>query len=75
MFALYVTLLNAILIQDAGTPCSVALADLYLGIFLPLAILAAFFPSQSIERFTLKLIAIMYGGDLFKSVASSKACK
>jgi len=75
MLALYATLLNAILIQDAGTPCSVALADLYLGIFLPLAILAAFFPSQSIERFTLKLIAIMYGGDLFKSVASSRACK
>jgi hypothetical protein len=75
MFALYATLLNAILIQDAGTPCSVALADLYLGIFLPLAILAAFFPSQSIERFTLRLIAIMYGGDLFKSVASSRACK
>jgi len=75
LLTLYTTLLNAILIQDSGGPCSVVLADLYLGIFLPLAILSAFFPSQSIERLTFKLLSIMYGGDLFRSVASSRACQ
>ena len=72
---LYTTLLNAISIQDSGSRCSVALADLYLGIFVPLAILSAFLPSQSIERLTFKLLSIMYGGDLFRSVASSRACQ
>jgi len=75
LLTLYTTLLNAILIQDSGGRCSVVLADLYLGIFLPLAILSAFFPSQSIERLTFKLLSIMYGGDLFRSVASSRACQ
>ena len=75
LLTLYTTLLNAILIQDSGGRCSVVLADLYLGISLPLAILSAFFPSQTIERLTFKLLSIMYGGDLFRSVASSRACQ
>ena len=75
LLTLYTTLLNAILIQDSGGQCGLVLADLYLGIFLPLAILSAFFPSQGIERLTFKLLSIMYGGDLFRSVASSRACQ
>jgi hypothetical protein len=73
LLALYTTLLSAILIQDSGGLCSVALADTYLWMFFALTLLGAFFKVDS--KLILKLVSIMYGGDLFKSVASSVACQ
>jgi len=77
ILVLYSVLLDAILIQDSGTPCSVVLADLYLGLFSALAMMAYILRVQNLDRtvagLILKLLPSMYGGHLFKAV--TPGCK
>ena len=56
-----------------------ALAERYLQFAIPLSLASTgftlYFGGQNAGAIMLKLIAIMYGGDLFKGVAASKACQ
>jgi hypothetical protein len=77
--AFYSILLNAIEILDIGGKCALNSANLYLEIFTPASIIATllglFGGAKTVTGLVLKLIAIMYGADLFKGVAGSKACQ
>jgi len=77
--AFYDVLINATKILDSGGNCAGRAADLYLEIFIPVAIIASllgiFGGSKTVEAIILKLMSIMYGGDLFQGVAASKACQ
>jgi hypothetical protein len=76
--AMYSVLLNAIEIVDTGGACGPLLAERYLQFWVPLTLasigLTMYFGGKTAEAIMLKLMAIMYGGDLFKGVGSSKAC-
>jgi transglutaminase-like putative cysteine protease len=74
--ALYSALLKATEILDEGGNCAAAVAEMYFGIASTLAILSTLFhiSSKSVEGLVYKLIGTMYGADLFKSVAGSRAC-
>ena len=77
--AFYSVLNNAIGILDQGGPCSKLLAEQYLEFFLPIAVLVSmiglFGGSRTIAALVLRLVATMYGGDLYKGVAASRACQ
>jgi len=77
--AFYSVLNNAIGILDQGGPCSKLLAEQYLEFFIPITALAAviglFGGGRTVEALMLRLIAIMYGGDLYKGVSASRACQ
>jgi len=77
ILVLYSVLLDAILVQDSGTPCSAALAETYLALFSALAILAYILKIKNLDKtvagLILKLLPSMYGGHLFKAV--TPGCK
>jgi len=77
--AFYSLLNNAIAILDQGGPCAKQLAEQYLQLFIPITIFATvmnlFGGRFTVEALMLRLVAIMYGGDLYKGVAGSRACQ
>ncbi len=77
--AFYSLLNNAIAILDQGGPCATRLAEQYLQLFVPITIFATivnlFGGRYTVEALMLRLAAIMYGGDLYKGVAGSRACQ
>ncbi len=77
--AFYSLLNNAIAILDQGGPCAKQLAEQHLQIFFPITIFATivnvFGGRYTVEALMLRLVAIMYGGDLYKGVAGSRACQ
>ncbi|MFZ1319048.1 MAG: hypothetical protein WAQ56_07030, partial [Candidatus Nitrotoga sp.] len=74
VIAITVAIIDANIILDTGGKCSEAIASLSLKIGLTFALLGLVIPSKTTQGFALKLLAIMYGGDLFKGVAGAKAC-
>lgn len=74
VIAVTVAIIDANIILDTGGKCSEALADFSLKIGLAFALAGLFVSSKTVEGLALKLLTIMYGGDLFKGVAGSKAC-
>ena len=77
--AFYSLLNNAIAILDQGGPCANLLAEQYLQFFIPITILAAAMNliglGRTVEAFLFRLIAIMYGANLYKGVAMGGACQ
>jgi hypothetical protein len=77
--AFYSMLNNAIGVLDQGGPCSKLLAEQYLQFFIPItalvAVIGLFGGIWTVEALMLRLIAIMYGGDLYKGVSASRACQ
>ena len=72
--AVTVAIIDANVILYSGGKCSEVLADFSLKISLAFALAGLFVSSKTAEGVALKLLTIMYGGDLFKGVAGSKAC-
>jgi len=77
--AFYSVLNNAIGILDQGGPCSKLLAKQYLEFFIPItalvSVIGLFGGIRTIAGLVLRLVATMYGGDLYKGVAASPACQ
>ena len=74
--AIYAALLKAIEILDEGGNCAAATAEMYFGVATMLTAIATLFKISStpVDKLVFKLIGSMYGSELFKSVAGSRAC-
>ena len=78
--AFYNILLNAIAILDKGGKCSVKASEIYLALFVPIALIALILPpifgvQNGAVSLMMRLIPVMYGSDLYSGVAGSKACQ
>ena len=77
--ALCSLLINATLILEEGGSCAAQSAERYLEFMVPLTLaslgLGAVFGGQSATKLMMSLFPSMFGGELFKSVAASKACQ